>query len=137
MALPNPWTAINPGDIILYDDHLTDLRTNIDYLDDNAANIADDSTVYADQNTSAENGENTTVDASDYASADSDQDTGENSSADTGIYSSNDDTINSTVNTGVDSGQNAGVDGSNYSSDETAVYRQAYGNYKAVHDDMQ
>ena len=35
MALPNGWTTINVGDGIAYDDHLTDLRVNIDYIDDN------------------------------------------------------------------------------------------------------
>jgi hypothetical protein len=116
MALPNPWTAISPGDIIKYDDHLTDLRTNIDFLDDNAANVADDSTIYGSQYDAADLGADTTVDTSDNISAQTDYDNNIYSTANTGVYSNKDATNYSTQHSGRDSAQDAGYDGSLFSS---------------------
>lgn len=80
MALPEVWTTINVGDKVLYNDHLTDLRTNADYLDDNAANIADDSAVDPGDDSGANDGEDGTV----YSGNDVGADDG-----DIGTYNSN------------------------------------------------
>lgn len=122
MALPNPWTSINIGDEIKYDEQLTDMRANADYLDDNAANVAD----------------NGTVDTGQFTGDDSNQDNSANPTAYTGndnpYYQARDITFHDTDNApfyisnlstyypGLNSGQNTNVDGTRY----ITVYNPRY-----------
>jgi len=79
------WTTVKMGDKIVYDDTLTDLRTNADYLHDNAANVANDISIDGAQDSAIEVDNDTTV----YPTADSGWDNGLNSPVDS-YYDSSD-----------------------------------------------
>jgi hypothetical protein len=67
MALPFVWTTVSMGDKIVYDDTLTDLRKNADYLHDNLANVANDISIDGTQDSAIDVNDDTTV----YSTADS------------------------------------------------------------------
>jgi len=111
MALPFAWTTVNAGDKIVYDDTLTDLRGNADYLDDNAADVANDATVNATQNSSVDSSDDTTINAT----ADSGYDAALNSGVDSG------------QNTGVNAAQDVGYDSTYYLGVDNPYYGTVYG----------
>ena len=122
MALPQGWTTITVGSKIVYDDHMLDLRTNADYLDNNVANRSHNSGVLVAQDVTADNDQYSTADNPHNATADNDQ------------YSTADNPHNSYVQTahypgydythlnGVLSGQNVGALGAQYPSNCTTIY---------------
>jgi hypothetical protein len=65
MVLPNSWTTINTGDEILYDDHMSDLKTNADYLDDNPGCGAHNSSYDATKDNTVDGDKDATVNGTD------------------------------------------------------------------------
>jgi len=61
------WTTVSMGDKIVYDDTLTDLRDNADYLHDNLANVGNDVSIDGTANSGYLDNDDTTV----YPTADS------------------------------------------------------------------
>jgi len=114
MTLPQGWTTISVGLKIVYNDHMTDLRTNADYLDDNVANRAHNTTYLLSHDITADNDQYSTADNPHNSAADNDQ----YSTADNPHYSSN--------NPGYYPGYDSGV-----------LASTLYGQYYVVHTSVQ
>jgi len=126
MALPYAWTTINVGDKVLYNDHMTDVRGNADYLNNNVENR----TYYAPKNTSLLSGVDSGFDVSVYSTqdvgylgvydlaADNPNYTSMNSGRDVTECSGVNSAADGTLNSGVHPSYNTGV----YTGHDLTVY---------------
>lgn len=130
MALPNPWTTINIGDPIVYNDNLTDLRANADFLDSSAACVANNITVNGSNFSSDDSNKDNTVNPTAYISNDNprygtnlatnqyNQDVGYDIGEDATYYPG----LNSGQYTSRNPGNNVGVNSTNYLSNFSYNY---------------
>lgn len=122
-----PWTAINAGDKIEYDNQLTDLRDNADYLDDNAANITYNATVNGTQYTTNDSNKDNTVNPTQYSGNDTSYNPGYENGRQFGVDGTYHVSNLASYYPGLNSGQNLSADGTRYVTVYNFNYSANYG----------